>query len=375
MSVPESSTLPTSPGSKPPRRSRRRISALLVLLALTTGMLWFVLQPGPDEADFHGRVLTGYVGPKWVESIVKSLPGAAGRTLFREYTVMFTMPDNKDADLAGLAKMRHLVGVAISNTQITDAGLAHLSDCDDLRTVSLVSCPHLSDAGLQHLLSLRGLTQLDLIATPITDNGLQTVAELTQVQSLNLDSTRITDAGLARLAGLQSLTQLGLRDTAISDAGLAHLSGLTSLYSLNLANTRIRGTGLEQLAALSELESLSLSRSDMYGRCPQICGFAQGAAATRPVANGDHRCRPRASRGSRLTYLNLNQTQIGDTGLAHLAKLLITSLHLSLTKITDNGGFARPDAAGRSLVIVDTAVTVGGVAKLRAARPGLEIGY
>ncbi|HUY92471.1 MAG TPA: leucine-rich repeat domain-containing protein [Pirellulales bacterium] len=104
-----------------------------------------------------------------------------------------------------------------------------------------------TDAGLAHLEGLTGLQSLSLDNTQITDAGLARLQELTGLQTLWLDNTPITDAGLAHLEGLTGLQSLWLDNTQITDAGLAQLKRLTGLQWLYLNNTQVTDAGLAQL--------------------------------------------------------------------------------------------------------------------------------
>ena len=68
------------------------------------------------------------------------------------------------------------------------------------------------------------LVSLDLSNTKITDAGLAHLVSLKKLASLNLWIPRITSAGLPHLGKIQSLTSLGLGDTQITDESLAHLA-------------------------------------------------------------------------------------------------------------------------------------------------------
>ena len=79
-----------------------------------------------------------------------------------------------------------------AGTQITDAGLAHLSGID---TLDISYCNQITDAGLAHLL---GIHTLDVSwCNQITDAGL---AHLSGIHTLEVTNcNQITDAGLANL--------------------------------------------------------------------------------------------------------------------------------------------------------------------------------
>jgi hypothetical protein len=59
--------------------------------------------------------------------------------------------------------------------------------------------------------------------TPITDAGLEQLKGLPQLKSLHLRATSVTDAGLMHLKGLTNLEELILNGTLVTDAGAKDL--------------------------------------------------------------------------------------------------------------------------------------------------------
>ena len=68
-----------------------------------------------------------------------------------------------------------------------------------------------------------GGKMLDLADTQITDAGLAHLAGLTELKTLSLDGTQITDAGLVHLKGLKGLEKLDLYSTKVTAAGVKKL--------------------------------------------------------------------------------------------------------------------------------------------------------
>ncbi len=218
-----------------------------------------------------------------------------------------------DAGFAHLSKLTSLSSLNLYFTDITDAGLAYLSNTS-LSSLNLSWCNNITNRGLAHLSKLTSLRSLDLYNTRITDAGLAHLSN-TSLSSLNLERCNIKDAGLAHLETLTSLSSLNLKFINITDAGLAYLSKLTSLSSLNLCGcSYIRGAGLAHLSKLTRLSSLDLSC------CRNItdAGLAHLATLTS------------------LSSLDLSCCRnITDAGLAHLSKLtLLSSLQLDHSGIT-----------------------------------------
>jgi hypothetical protein len=115
-----------------------------------------------------------------------------------------------------------VVGIALRDTNTTDADAAPLADLTDLVWVDL-NDTQITDMGLAHLAGLTQLTRLRLDETQVTDAGLAQLAKLKNLETLNLSRTRVTDAGLAHLAGLAKLETLDLARTQVTDAGVIEL--------------------------------------------------------------------------------------------------------------------------------------------------------
>jgi Leucine-rich repeat (LRR) protein len=96
------------------------------------------------------------------------------------------------------AKGKPIVGVDLSGTKLTDAGLKHLAGLKQLQWL-LLSFNKVTDAGLKHLAGLKQLQWLDLSHTKVTDGGLKHLAGLKQLQWLDLTNTQVTDQGKRKL--------------------------------------------------------------------------------------------------------------------------------------------------------------------------------
>src|SRR5688572_13270005 len=95
-----------------------------------------------------------------------------------------------------------VVGVDLSNTQVTDG---------DLR----------------YLLHFKDLQQLDLRQTKVGDPGTQYLGFLKDLVTLNMFKTNLGDAGLARLKNLKDLETLMIGGTKVTDGGLKSLERLS----------------------------------------------------------------------------------------------------------------------------------------------------
>jgi hypothetical protein len=100
----------------------------------------------------------------------------------------------RDSKIAG----EPAIFVDLSNTKVTDAGLKHIKELNQLIVLSLGNT-QVTDAGLKELKGLKQLLLLDLEETKITDTGLKELKELKTLTWLNLHGTKVTDAGIKEL--------------------------------------------------------------------------------------------------------------------------------------------------------------------------------
>ena len=179
-----------------------------------------------------------------------------------------TAKESQDAAVAAIRKLggtvtfdeenpgKPLIGVNLSSTKVTDAGLQHLKGLTKLQSLNL-SRNEVSDAGLEHLKGLTSLQMLYLGGTKVTDAGLVHLKGLTSLQTLSLSHTKVTDAGLVHLKRLKFLGLEGCE--GVTDAGLVHLKGLTGLTFLGLLKCKgVTDAGLVNLKGLTKLQTLVL---------------------------------------------------------------------------------------------------------------------
>lgn len=116
------------------------------------------------------------------------------------------------------------------------------------------------DDDLQLLSSVRGLRDLNLGATGISNSGMRYVTELKDLQALNLSGTKINDAGLVGLGQLRDLQTLRLRQTSVT--GIAFRSGKwRRLANLDLSLCPVSADGVAAFGGLSGLTSLVLDQT------------------------------------------------------------------------------------------------------------------
>ncbi|MCX6951091.1 MAG: hypothetical protein NTV51_02740 [Verrucomicrobia bacterium] len=107
-----------------------------------------------------------------------------------------------------------------------------------LRTASAPT--RCDDAALARLKPVADLiVEAELARTKITDAGLASLAACANLRTLDLTRTAVTSAGLAKLTGLKQLESINLTSTAVDDTGVAQLQRIPTLKKTWLFDTRV----------------------------------------------------------------------------------------------------------------------------------------
>jgi hypothetical protein len=133
-----------------------------------------------------------------------------------------------DAEMTLVGKCRKLMKLNLESTSVSDAGLVHLKELQDLE-VFTISGPNFTGSGIEHLRDLPKLKDLRLDRSGITDDTLKLIAGLKNLTDLSLGATNITDAGLQHLHGHPKLAEVLLpnRTGSVTEAGVKALRDAT----------------------------------------------------------------------------------------------------------------------------------------------------
>jgi len=123
--------------------------------------------------------------------------------------------------LERLPSMPRLRGINLYETDADDADVAWLAKCPNLERICLFDT-EVTDAGMRHLTSLKRLRILEVDARGLTNRACETIAQITSLEELYLGGREITDDGVLALSALQKLQQLRL-DTSASPAAISEL--------------------------------------------------------------------------------------------------------------------------------------------------------
>jgi hypothetical protein len=241
-------TFRTKPLRSAWRRWTQRVVILLLALTTVLGATWGWLYWGwKSEQRAVASAGAEVLGRKPLGGeTLKGHLGSVGWVLDRVTGIRLPMSAT-DADLVPLKELKGLQDLRLYWTQVTDAGLSHLKDIKDLRELELGT--KVTNDGLVHLADIKGLQTLGLADTSVTDAGLAHLKELKGLNTLWLNGAKISNAGLEHLKDLMRLQTLGLEDTKVTDDGLEHLKYLKRLQRLDLRRTRVTAAGVKELQA------------------------------------------------------------------------------------------------------------------------------
>jgi Leucine-rich repeat (LRR) protein len=185
----------------------------------------------PVPADAKLSLDLSYQGAQDSSSLAKLRPGPL-------VSVNCLNLDNmNDESVKNIAQLPGLLQLRLTETDITDKGLASICHAKDL-------------------------TDLDLAATGITLGGLQQLGVPASLRRLRLDLDNLADSPCSFLTPLKELRSLALHRCNISDQALKTIAKLNNLVSLNVSqNPRVTDAGMQYLLGMKNLHYLDLSET------------------------------------------------------------------------------------------------------------------
>lgn len=197
----------------------------------------------------------------------------------------------RDSGLKLISRIKTLKFIDLTDTTITDKGLAHLADTN-LEDLNVANCLFLTDKATKTFSKMKRLKMLNLSTTEITDEALKDLAKLNLVE-LRMSNTAITDKGLQYLGENRTIKRLHLATTRTTIQGLRYLKGLPldniklqsckaidddcmtlivkqwpNIEQVDIDSTKVTGSGLAELSKLPRLvvvtcAALNLSDKDV----------------------------------------------------------------------------------------------------------------
>jgi len=284
-----------------------------------------------------------------------------------------------DSDLAAVAGNARLEKLSLAQTRVTDAGLERLRGLRSLRELDLYFAEFFTDDGIAALQGLTKLERLNLRGTKVTSRVFDSISQLTALRSLDISYSQIDDAGVELLAELPQLETLSIGGTRIGVVALASLKLLPALRHLDVSGMQrvdsghwgltLNPTVLGELGTMENLISLNLSGAVL-----------NDIGADRPGLKEEQRQKldglEKLAGLKKLERLDLSRTPVNAAGLEALAALpKLWELRLALAKGIDDSAVAEliKMKALRVVMLEGTRITADGVARLRSARPDLEL--
>ena len=260
--------------------------------------------------------------------------------------------------------------------EISDASLPEFASLPNLKTLTLIGSSDVTDDGLAALSQYPELRTLNLEETKVTDGGLKRLAAVEKLSELVLDQTAVTDPGLERLVAIKTLKVLSLNRTAVSDKGIRTLTQLSGLTELRMSSTSVALIDVSEFAQMKNLSTLVLNGSKVNDAgLKQVSQVKSLTSLDLILCDITDAGLKELSQLSNLETLYLNRTQITDDGLKELSRLnRLTTLNLSATSVSDVG-MKNLSAIKclRTLMLFGTSVTSEGVAELQNELPNCEI--
>lgn len=167
-----------------------------------------------------------------------------------------------DSSVKEIAKIGTLQSIDLSDTAITDEGLAELGKLTKLRELKLHDCETITGEAFAEFQFPETLTSLDLTdVAKLNDDGLIELKRFTQLEHLWLDGSKeLKGRGFECLAAMKKLKTLSCPESSISDKHLTLLDGIATLKTILLYGcTGVSGRGLDRLSKSQGCTKLSLN--------------------------------------------------------------------------------------------------------------------
>jgi serine/threonine protein kinase len=258
-----------------------------------------------------------------------------------------------------LRRLPALHTLSVSGLNLSPAGAEVLAGFSGLNALTINrSLNSQNQASLAPIGQMRDLPNLSLTSNELTAEGFSHLTGLRKLSSLRLEASKFDPAGLAAMkASAATLSSLMLNATSITDEGFRHIvaafPNLDDLYYSAHSGSGTTGASLQELAKLPKLRELTwkvetMQNEDLrhFADLPELAHLSLDNSPV-PTDAG----LPALLACERLTYLNLNNVPITDTGLKTLES------HKTL----------------RELIVTGTKVTPAGIAAFRKARPDVKL--
>lgn len=176
--------------------------------------------------------------------------------------IMVMDSEANDQFIDMIVDLKHLCGLVLSNTHVTDAGVKRLGQMKSLQFVYLYETD-ITDEAVAELAKLPQLTKLIISETAITNKSLVMLEGCELLTRLAIKNTRADFGCLPSLAKLTALEHLNIRAINVGDEHLMPLLNLHQLNELELTRTKITAVGIENMMKLPKLRLVMAGASQI----------------------------------------------------------------------------------------------------------------
>ncbi|MSV32252.1 MAG: hypothetical protein EXQ57_07000 [Bryobacterales bacterium] len=203
-----------------------------------------------------------------IGSLIDALGGRVDRDAGGQITGLYLRASwVTDGDLLEIGRLPQLRRLDLSQTRITDQGMAYLKSATGLRDVNLAYAEKIGDPAHAVIKHWKNLQRLNLRGTLVSDETAAAAAALPDLEFLDIADSIVGDVGVDALTAARKLKTLAMGNTRISEAGFQSLRQFTTLSHLDLSGKRhgspskISQRGIEAIASLRQLRGLRLGHS------------------------------------------------------------------------------------------------------------------
>lgn len=244
----------------------------------------------------------------------------------------------RDQDLFWLKFLPKLRYVSLMRGQITDQGIDHLVECDQVQSLSFYDTA-VTDVGLAKLSKLDSLTSLSMSGAKVTADGIRSLRKVSKLRSLSWRS-EISEDQLRAFGDLPQLSTLSLSGVEITNEGVQVINGLDQLTRLSLSLTGVQDFHCVRLSQLNVASSLSIMRSPGLTakgwKNLSEMNLQSLMVYYTPLTDDEM---PYIGAVTSLTTLAITEAPITDEGLDQLKTLTnLRYLNLRNTNVTEEGG-------------------------------------
>jgi Leucine-rich repeat (LRR) protein len=167
-----------------------------------------------------------------------------------------------DAEVHYLKPMSALKELNVSNTRLTDAGLAELAELPNLEILWIAGNPGINGSGLLAFVRSKhkpGLKCLYASSTPLSREGMINVKRIESLELFDNTYTNMNDQLLYELRAANNLKSLIVPNNQLTPASGLTLRTLRNLEFLDLSqNASVNDQILNALITLTDLKTLNL---------------------------------------------------------------------------------------------------------------------